>query len=197
MNTKEVILTRRSTRKFKDQSVDQALLQQVLEAGIYAPSGGNSQSCHFLVIENKDILNQLVELVQNEFKQMEVKEGMYKSIISSINQSKKGNYNFYYNAPVLIVVANKKEYGNAYVDSACALENMMLMCNELDLGSVWINQLRWLNENNTIVSYLNQLGLNNDEIVCGALSVGYPDTEDLKPIRKALPRIGNTITYIK
>ena len=47
---------------------------------------------------------------------------------------------FHYGAPVYIVTANKMGYGNAMADSACALENMMIAANALDLGSCWINQ---------------------------------------------------------
>ena len=38
MNTKENILNRRSIRKFKDETVDQSLIDQIIEAGLYAPS---------------------------------------------------------------------------------------------------------------------------------------------------------------
>ncbi len=41
------------------------------------------------------------------------------------NAAKKGAYVFHYGAPVFIVTANKKSYGNAMADSACALENMI------------------------------------------------------------------------
>ena len=47
---------------------------------------------------------------------------MYVSLRNSINASKTANYVFHYNAPVFIVVANKKEYGNAMTDSVCALD---------------------------------------------------------------------------
>ena len=38
MNTKENILNRRSIRKFKNEAVDQSLIDQIIEAGLYAPS---------------------------------------------------------------------------------------------------------------------------------------------------------------
>ena len=197
MSVYEIILTRRSTRAFLDKTVEEEKLIQIIEAGRYGPSGGNSQTNHFIVIENKDVLKHLASLVRQAFSKMEVTEGMYKSMVSSIRQSKKGNYIFHYNAPVFIIIANKKEYGNALADSACAIENMMLMANALDLGSCYINQLKWLNEDTTIVQYLNNLGLKEDEIVCCSLSIGYPDTNDGLPQRTPLPRNGNEVTYIK
>ena len=196
MNTYESIITRRSTRKYLDKEVSQELLEKIIETGRYAPSGGNSQSNHFLVIQNKQIIDHLVKMVERAFSQLEITENMYRSLQNSINLSKKGGYVFCYNAPVLIIVANKKDYGNNQADCALALENMMLEANELDLGSCYINQLKWLNEDQKILSYLQSLGMNEDERVYGSLIVGYPDTNDGKPLRKVLPRKGNEVTWL-
>ena len=196
MNTYESIITRRSTRKYLDKEVSQELLEKIIETGRYAPSGGNSQSNHFLVIQNKQIIDHLVKMVERAFSQMEITENMYRSLQNSINLSKKVGYVFCYNAPVLIIVANKKDYGNNQADCALALENMMLEANELDLGSCYINQLKWLNEDQKILSYLQSLGMNEDERVYGSLIVGYPDTNDEKPLRKVLPRKGNEVTWL-
>ena len=174
MNTFENIITRRSTKKYLDKEVSQELLEKIIETGRYAPSGGNSQSNHFLVIQNKQIIAHLVKMVEKAFSQMEITENMYRSLQNSINLSKKGGYVFCYNAPVLIIVANKKDYGNNQADCALALENMMLEANDLDLGSCYINQLKWLNEDQKIISYLQSLGMKDDERVYGSLIVGYP-----------------------
>lgn len=135
-------------------------------------------------------------MVERAFSQMEITENMYRSLQNSINLYKKGEYVFCYNAPVLIIAANKKGYGNNQADCALALENMMLEANELDLGSCYINQLKWLNEDQKILSYLQSLGMNEDERVYGSLIVGYPDTNDGKPLRKSLPRKGNEVTWL-
>lgn len=193
----EFIKSRRSTRKFKNTPVPKELIEKVIEAGRYAPSGGNSQSTHFIVIKNREVLEELALLVNQEFSQMEVTENTYKSLVHSINASKSGNYVFHYNCPVLIVTANRSDYGNNIADCACALENMMLMANAVDLGSVWINQLKWLNENPVIDKYMKKLGLLEGERVYGALAVGYADTADGMPVRTPLERTGNRVDYIE
>lgn len=197
MSMLEFIKSRRSTRKFKDLQVPDELLSQVIEAGRYAPSGGNSQTTHFIVIQNKTVLDELASLVKEEFAKMEVQPDTYKSLVHSINASKTGNYIFHYSCPTLIVTANKMNYGNNIADCSCALENMMLMANSLDLGSVWINQLKWLNENPIILAKMKELGLADDERVYGALAIGYPDTTDELPIRTPLERTGNKVTYVR
>jgi nitroreductase len=192
----EFIKSRRSTRRFLKKEVETEILDEIIEAGRYAPSGGNSQTTHFIVLKNQRVLEELAELVQQEFAKMDVTPGMYRSIVNSIKASQKGGYRFHYDAPILIVTANQKDYGNNIADCSCALENMMLMANHLDLGSCWINQLKWLNENPVILEYMYQLGLKESERVYGALAVGYPDTPDGLPVREPLKRTGNEVTMI-
>jgi nitroreductase len=126
---------------------------------------------------------------------MEFTKGMYASMRNSIFASKRGNYIFHYNAPVFIVVANKKTYGNAMADSACALENMMVAANALDLGSCWINQLHWLDENENVRRYMMEHGLTEDETITGALILGYPEGGELN--RTPLERKGNPVTWVE
>jgi nitroreductase len=146
------------------------------------------------VIESSAVLKELAELVRSAFSAMEYTEDTYSSIKNSINASKRGNYIFHYSAPVLIVTANRKGYGNAMADSACALENMMIAANALDLGTCWINQLHWLDEDPVIRDYMLKLGLLENETITGALSVGYPEGGVIE--RRPLPRKGNVVTWV-
>ena len=192
----DLIKSRRSTRKYQDRPVPAELLDQVIEAGRYAPSGGNNQTCHFLAVTDPAVLARLAEMAQEAFAAMEVTEDTYRSLAFAIQAAKRGGYVFHYHAPVLIIAANKKNYGNNMADTACALENMMLMANALDLGSCWINQLRWLNEDPALLAYERELGLAEDERVYGAVALGWPDTPDGLPERTPLPRTGNRVDYI-
>ena len=196
MNVLELFVTRRSTRAFRDAPIEQEKLDQILEAGRHAPSGGNNQTTHLLVIRDKAVLAALAKLVKEEFAKMEVTEGMYKSMANSIRASKGEKYIFHYDPAVLILTANRADYSNNIADCACVLENMMVMANALDLGSCWINQLKWLNENEPVTAYLRTLGLAQGERVYGAVSIGYAKTEDGLPSRKPLPRTGNPVTFI-
>lgn len=196
MNTLEAILTRRSTRKFQAKPVELEKLQKIVEAGRFAPTGGNCQSNHFFAISNPDVLKKLVELVQSAFAAMELREDLYKSLQNSIRLSQKGGYVFDYNAPALVVVACQKDYGNNMADVACALENMMVAANELDLGSCYINQLKWLNEDPALLAYFKELGLKDSERIYGSVAIGYADTESGLPNRAETPRTGNEVVFV-
>ena len=196
MDALEAIVSRRSTRNYKPDPVEEEKLEKILEAGRQAPSGGNNQTSHFFVIRNREVLDHLVEMVERAFARMEVTEDMYASMKHSVLASKKGGYVFCYNAPVLIVVANRKGYGNNIADCACAIENMMIAANALDLGSCWINQLKWLNEEPGILEYLRGLGLKEEERVYGAVILGYPATESGLPNRNLMTLRGNEVTWV-
>ena len=195
MDALQAIQTRRSTRRMSSEMPARELIEQVVEAGRTAPSGGDNQTTHVMVITNKKVLEDLAVLAEKAFAAMEPGPDTYKSLRNSIMASKKGGYVFYYNAPVLIVTANRKGYGNAMADSACALENMMIAANALDLGSCWINQLHWLDEDLGIREYLKAYGLSDDETITGGLILGYGI--DGMPVRTPLPRTGNPVTWVE
>ena len=196
MDAMNALLTRRSTRNYLPGPVEAEKLEQLLAAARQAPSGGNNQTNHFLVIRNRDVLDRLVAMVEKAFSGMEADENTYASLRHAILASKKGGYVFCYNAPVLIVVANRRDYGNNMADCACAIENMMVAANALDLGSCWINQLRWLNEEPALVEYLRSLGMKECERVYGAVIVGYPATDSGLPNRSMMAQKGNEVTFV-
>ena len=195
MEALESILTRRSTRRMKKVLPERKLIEKVVAAGRAAPSGSNSQTTRLIVITKPEVLSQLAELVRREFAEMEVTDDMYVSLKNSITRAKEGNYVFHYNAPVLIVTANKQGYGNAMADSACVLENMMIAANALNLGSCWINQLHWLTDHALVRDCMKQLGMEDDEFVTGGLILGYganglPERGTKKPT-------GNPVSWVE
>ena len=196
MEALEAIVSRRSTRNYRPDPVEEEKLEKILDAGRQAPSGGNNQTSHFFVIRSREVLDRLTGMVERAFARMEVTEDMYASMKHSVTAAKKGGYVFCYNAPVLIVVANRKGYGNNIADCACAIENMMVAANALDLGSCWINQLKWLNEEPEILECLYALGMKETERVYGAVIIGYPATDSGLPNRNLMHLKGNEVTWI-
>ena len=58
MDALQAIATRRSTRKYADRIPERELIEKVIEAGRYAPSGGNSQTTHMIVFTEKKHLKE-------------------------------------------------------------------------------------------------------------------------------------------
>lgn len=195
MEILESIRRRRSIRKYTTDPVPTSMLDYIIEAGRFAPSGGNSQTTHFLVIQNPQVLQLLRETAAEEFGKMEVHEGMYRSLVSSIRlaQRKGADYDFTYGAPVLILLANKRGYGNAMADCALAAENMFLQATALGIASCYVNQIHWLTDNEKMLPVLHSLGMAEDELICAGAVFGYSAAGELPP----LERFGNPVTYVK
>lgn len=191
MDVKTAIHTRRSIRKYKDEPVSRELIEEVCQAGRCAPSGGNNQSSRIYVVTNKEMLARMIKTAEQEFAKMEVYEGMYKSLRSSITRSKNGGYVYTFNAPVNIFITNKKGYGNAMADSTMAMMNMMLRAHDLGLGTCYTNQTHWLDENPAFRELFAEMGVTDEETVCCGMSMGWPDTQP-----KEINRFGNEIVYI-
>ncbi len=134
------ILTRRSIRVYKEEQISDEQLNSILEAGKYAPSGGNSQTWRFTALQNKEILEHLNTLVKAAFKKLEVDEKTYRSKKVGKIAAERENYSFHYHAPTLIIVSNDRDYSNCMADSAVAIENILLSAHSLGLGACYINQ---------------------------------------------------------
>ena len=119
----EAVSARRSIRQFKDSPIADDVVEKILNAGIEAPSAGNGQSWHFIVVRDDEIKHRLA--------------------VDACQQ------NFIRQAPVLIVVCADLEgaertYGSRGRDlysiqnTAAAVENMLLSITALGLSSCWI-----------------------------------------------------------
>lgn len=190
-----VLRARRSVRAFRQEQVAEEDLQAVVEAGRHAPSGGNHQTTHLLVLQRPRLLEELTQLAAQAFAGMEIREDTYRSLRGTIERAREGTLRFTYGAPTLVVVANQRGYVNAMADSAAAMENMLLAASALGVGSCWINQLHWLDEagHPGMRACLEGVGLLPGEIVCGAVALGYPKKDPGGP----LPRTGNPVTWVK
>lgn len=191
--TIKTILSRRSIRKYTGQQISDDELDMILEAAKYAPSGSNSQSRHFIVLQNKEKLLDLNAYIRAAFKDYPVGESTYRSIRAGKTAAEHDEYNFYYHAPTLIIVSDEENYGNAMADSACAIENIMLAAYSLDLGTCWINQVRWMRDDPFVKKFMFESGMPDNHTVFGSVAIGYRDGK----LPAALPRKEKNVTIIK
>jgi len=177
------ILARRSTRNYQERQIDELQLEAILNAAIWAPSGGNNQTWLFTAIQNHEILMKLNELVKKGFQHW-IPDDDYPGKLRAKEVSEKLGYNFYYHAPTLIIASNKPGYENAMADCSLALENIFLAAQSLGLGSCYINQLHWLRNDSAIRDYLFEMGIPREHTICSAAVIGYSERESSPPIRK-------------
>lgn len=179
----DCIRARRSTRKFKDTQIEDQHLEALLEAAIWAPSGGNNQSWLFTAIQNKENLAKINELVREGFQHW-IPDDDYPGKLGAKANAQKEGYHFFYHAPTLIIASNKPNYENAMADCALGLENLFLAAHSFGLGSCYINQPHWLRNDPDLRDYLSRLGIPKEHTICAAAAVGYIDRESSIPVRK-------------
>ncbi|WP_041611694.1 nitroreductase family protein [Treponema primitia] len=182
-NILDLIRARRSTRVFQDRAVLRQDLETLLEAAVWAPSGGNNQSWLFTAIQNKDILLKLNELVRQGF-QTYIPDDDYPGKQQVKIHSQREGFNFYYHAPVLIIASNKPNYENAMADCSLALENIFLTAESLGLGSCYVNQLHWLQNDPGLRDFLFTLGIPREHRICNSAVIGYTVKPSPVPARK-------------
>jgi nitroreductase len=187
----DLIRSRRSTRAFEDKPVPRQDLETLLEAAIWAPSGGNNQSWLFTAIQNRNTLLELNEIVRRGF-QTYVPDDDYPGKQQVKIHSQREDFNFYYHAPALIIASNKPNYENAMADCSLALENIFLTAESLGLGSCYINQLHWLREDPGLRDFLFTLGIPREHTICNSAAIGYTAKPSPVPARKE-----NTIRIVE
>ena len=179
----DCIHQRRSTRRFRPEQISLEQLEALLDAAIWAPSGGNNQSWLFTAIQNKKLLLQLNDLVREGFQHW-LPDDDYPGKHGMKKRCQQDKYSFYYGAPTLIIASNKPNYENAMADCALALENIFLVAQSLGLGSCYINQLHWLRDDPLIRRYLHELGIPREHTICSSAAIGFIASPSSAPARK-------------
>ncbi len=162
MDAIEAIRTRRSVREFTNASLSDMVIEQVLEAGRWAPSGLNNQAWQFIVVKSpgtKEALSKLTE---------------YGLIIKT--------------APALIVVFLDKDNMYNYIKDvqsigAC-IQNILLAIHSLGLGGVWLGEIL---KNKEKVNKV--LGAPESHELMAVIALGYPVEKNRVSERKALSRL--------
>lgn len=127
----DVIKSRRSTRAFKNEiQIKDEDLEKILEAGIWAPSGHNSQPCFFTVIQNKELISELNDLSKESGKAFD------DEMIRKMCETKA--LDLFHGAPAVIIVSYGKSAFTPVEDVSAATQNILLAGESLGISSCWI-----------------------------------------------------------
>lgn len=147
------ILNRRSIRKYKNDSIPDEYINEIVKCGTYAPSGMNRQSSIILVIKDKETRDKL----------------------SALNAKIMGaNTDPFYGAPVILIVLANKDIPTYIYDGSLVMANMLLAANSLGLGSCWIHRAKEMFETKEGQDLLKSLGIEGNYEGIGNCIIGYP-----------------------
>jgi len=166
METRQAIWQRRSCRMYDPRPLTKQQLQAICQAGRRAPNAYGWQQFRFIVIRDPQVLKDLdaisFRLLKEEYMAHD-----------------------FFGCPQIVLVTGRRDNGCAYMDAACAMENMMLLAADMGLGSCWNNQFFTITDQPVLIRYLARLGITKKEEVCACLIVGRP-AKGAKPEAKKL-----------
>lgn len=162
---------RRSIRDFKEEKLDRELLERILQAGRYTPTAKNSQSCQFVVIQDR--LEELKELVWNELPAMaeQIKKTLpqYSMLFRFFSRRHRDNPKddaLFFCAPACLVIAS-----DSVLDGGLAAANIENMAVAEGAGVLYDGYLTRIMESCPAVK--EWLGIPERKIAC-CLLLGYP-----------------------
>jgi nitroreductase len=116
MDAMDAILTRRSVRTYKDKKISDEVIDSLIEAGISAPSAGNQQPWHFIILDDRNLIDKIPDFHP------------YSNMLP--------------NAQIAIIVCGDLDIetnkGFWIQDCSAATENILIAARAKGLGSCWL-----------------------------------------------------------
>ena len=162
---------RRSIRKYKDEQIRDEQLNEILEAGTYAPTGMGAQSPVMVVIQDKETIREL----------------------SKMNADVMGtNSDPFYGAPTVIVVLADKNRLTYVEDGSLVMGNLMNAAHAVGVDSCWIHRAKEVFESEKGKELLKKWNIEGDYVGIGNCILGYRDCQ----YPKAKPRKSGYIVRV-
>lgn len=163
----EMLMTRFSTRAYKDELVPDEKLEKIVEAGLHAASGMGRQAVKLVVIKDRKIRDELSK--------------MNAEIMGTDNDP-------FYGAPELILVLADKTVPTHVYDGALVMGNLMNAAHALGVGSCWIHRAKEEFETERGKALLRAWGIEGEYEGIGHCILGMPSdssgrAKEIKPGR--------------
>jgi nitroreductase len=164
METMDAIFTRRSIRKYLPDPVSRDMIENLLRAGMSAPSAGDEQPWHFIIIDRRDLLERISEMHP------------YARMLKG--------------APAALLICadpNAPKFKDFWVqECSAASENMLLAAHDQGLGAVWIGVYP---AEKLVTGIRELLNIPEHMIPFSAIAIGYPAEEKSGRSRYEVSRV--------
>jgi nitroreductase/NAD-dependent dihydropyrimidine dehydrogenase PreA subunit len=212
-NMRNLLLSRRSIRVFKEKPVSREFIERLIEVGIYAGTSANGQTENLVVIQDRRLLSELekmvIEILWNkgmkylgsEIGQKLAKTKLgdemvrqavpYHHILKNRRQNNQLAGMIFRNAPIVMVVHGLRTNFMAHANCSIAVRNMEIMGKTMGLGTCWVGFL-------SLAAHLAKkkieryLKIPDSHSIYGAIMVGYPKFE----YKKIIPRKEREVRWI-
>lgn len=152
----EQMKNRRSIRKYKADPLPQEIIDQIIEAGLYAANGRGQQNTIIIQITRKELRDKIAKM-----------------------NCEIGGWNVgfdpFYGAPAMLIVLAKKDWPTHVYDGSLVMGNLMLAAHELGIGSCWIHRAKEEFETEWGKDFLKSLGIAEEYEGIAHCALGYVD----------------------
>lgn len=148
-----VLKTRRAIRSYESRIPERELIDKILEAGTYAPTGMGQQSPIIVAVTNQELRNRL----------------------SRMNADIMGqDTDPFYGAPVVLIVLADKNIPTYLYDGSLVMGNLLNAAHAVGLGSCWIHRAKEMFDSDEGKALLKEWGIKGDYEGIGNCIIGYP-----------------------
>ncbi len=188
MDFSKLMNQRRSVRDYEEREVSPDLIKQIINDSIQAPSASNIQPWSFVIIHNKEMIKRISDSSKST-----ILAGIERDPDSPMKGYaevlKNENFNVFYNAPCLVLIAGPLKRATIAFDCALVACYFMLSSTSRGLGTCWIGQGAEVRD----PELLKEIGIPEGYRIYAPLIVGYPKGIPPMPERKE-PRILKVIS---
>lgn len=171
MSIDDIIMSRRSIRKYKDCAISREVLEQIMQNGINAPNGKGIQAYEVRVVADPQLVQQMSDAVVKDMPNV---------------ASRPGFRNIFVNAPCVVFIAAAKDYDMSHVDCGLLGENIILSAWSKGIGSCCLgSSARMMLSAPSAKPYLDKLGFSDNYELLYCIALGYPDETPSQKPRKA------------
>lgn len=178
MDVMDAIRGRRAVREYTEDAVEEAVIAELIDAAIQAPSSMNRQAWRFVVITDRALLGHVADQARS-------------FMLASMAQAPEAahlrehlarpEFDIFYGAPALVVICATTSDQMASWDCCLAAENLMLAAHARGLGSCWIGFAEaWLGQ----PAGRAALGLPQDARPVAPIILGHPRRQPAAPERR-------------
>lgn len=157
--TIQTLKSRRSVRNFSDKPVEKDLIEKIIDAGLWAPSGMGKQAPIILAVTNKELRDRL--------------SAMNADIMRAAGRGPAEGFDPFYGGPVVLVVLADKSVPTHVYDGALVMGNLMNAAASLGVDSIWIHRAKEEFDSEEGKAILAEVGVEGDYEGIGHCVLGY------------------------
>ena len=168
--TIQTLKTRRAVRTFSDRPVPRELIEQIIDAGLWAPSGMGRQSPIIVAVTDRALRDRISQ--------------MNADVMRAGGYAPEGEFDPFYGGPVVLVVLADRNVGTFVYDGSLVMGNMLNAAKSLGVDSIWIHRAKEVFDSEEGRAILAELGVEGDYEGIGNCVLGF----SAAPVPEGAPR---------